>query len=351
MHRGRVSIRLIHTLCWVIVVNRYPFDNNSYNEVGNVHDLHYTVYMKYFDTIGKILLRERTRNKLSLVDVENLSSKKIDRAYLSRVENGIVPPSQEMLDILIGIYKSGSEVIQAIEILFLGSKQKVKCKFIPKQRLEIKAVEALVDCFGSTVSFPVDVDALAGKHGYEILKKDLTELFDEDFFCLLIPEGRNYFGLTKKIVVNSRVDSLRQDMYSPRMQRMSVAHEISHIALGHKDTADSPPLFTRLQQEYEDYEWQASYLAGALLMPLIAVEQFLAGVKSVCATIVEDKEICIDREFEIQGSSYTILPYLMNLFDVSKSAIETRLGCLGYKLRFSSEESFTGSKAVSLLTK
>jgi Zn-dependent peptidase ImmA (M78 family) len=85
--------------------------------------------------------------------------------------------------------------------------------------------------------------------------EQLTEKNPDAFFGALVP-----FGDRQVIVYNPA--------HPPHGQRFTVCHELAHLLLGHKPV---PPFDRNLKRRFNPIdEAEADYLAGALLVPLIA---------------------------------------------------------------------------------
>lgn len=158
-------------------------------------------------------------------------------------------------------------------------------------------------------SAPVDLEKLSGHLGATIHREPLE---DEVSGMLVITEG------TKHIVVNKN--------HHLNRQRFTIAHEIGHLCLHHKDgdqlfvdnklavynrigTASSNAYSAPNSTTSIDDERQANNFAAALLMP-----------EPLLRTYIDSRQLDISDEFDVS--------LLANAFCVSEQAMSIRLNSI-----------------------
>ena len=151
-----------------------------------------------------------------------------------------------------------------------------------KTEIERKAAEIV-----GHHSFPVDVVKIANKLDFDVFLSD----FDEKNVSGMVVNSKD----EKSIYVN------KNDI--PQRQRFTIAHEIGHIVLHHKNEEFSEVDFRNTDELPTQKEIEANAFAAALLMP---------------------KDIAIEKWNEFQD-----VDDFADYFKVSKSAAAIRLINLG----------------------
>jgi Zn-dependent peptidase ImmA (M78 family) len=153
-------------------------------------------------------------------------------------------------------------------------------------------------------SLPVDLNAVAKYLKIRILYEDFE---DNISGLLVVKNGKHAIGVNKN--------------HHPNRQRFTIAHEIGHFVLHHKDGEhrkndihiDKKWAYFRAAghgQEIDAQEWQANQFAADLLMPEELVKQ---SIKKSALNLTDDFDI------------YQLAPMLQ----VSEQALTIRLVHLG----------------------
>lgn len=127
---------------------------------------------------------------------------------------------------------------------------------------------------------------------------------------------------------------------SPYRDRFTLAHEISHILLGHgqyisKDVCESSDLENLepsrfLPRDIKRIEYQANYLAACLLMPK---ENFFSNFLDTASTFgIKNRgfgPLFLDHQTDNRSDYMRVTQRLMSLYSVSRAAVHIRLQTLG----------------------
>ena len=174
----------------------------------------------------------------------------------------------------------------------------------------MKVLAAYSRKLGRKVSFPVDAeDVFYVVFGLETFydSQGILESFGRDIIGGLYPEGHDFLGRDKRIVVNLA------PWFTNFSKRFTIAHEGGHYVLH----------WLRLRHRGGPCctatgcwaEWQANRFAGELLMPAEAVSKALDGKKKGDFVKLEH---CRER--------------LRDYFGASEAMVEKRLLDLGYRV-------------------
>ncbi len=141
------------------------------------------------------------------------------------------------------------------------------------ERLAVDARQQL----GLGPTDPLQGARYAAYLGIDILKFDELNLSEGARRQLLEVDPESWSGMTIK--VDGRTGILLNPAHGAERQHNTLAHELSHIILGHVPTrVDLGPGGIMLVSEYsEDDEAEADWLSGALLLPRDALLQCRGG--------------------------------------------------------------------------
>lgn len=148
---------------------------------------------------------------------------------------------------------------------------------------------------------------------YQYLKQFKDELgkmvYDNGYVICFDREKDDYTLLRVKMGTMLIESSLAEDPAQYGRLRFTLAHELSHWIL-HQRLFEGTNIAAAMYDENDDSdatEWQANYLAQALLMPNGQVKHCFYSIQASCET----------RKEKIEA--------MANVFEVSKQAMEIRL--------------------------